>query len=109
MISLIPTPTPAPTYTPEPTSTPILAPIASSPADISALNLVPSDFDNLDMLAFKRIFDAENLPEGYAHEVTGAYRNCLNDVGVSIDEVDILAHPHVPGGTSDHRLRQVLA
>ncbi len=99
LISLIPTPTPAPTYTPEPTSTPILAPIASSPADISALNLVPSDFDNLDMLAFKRIFDAENLPEGYAHEVTGAYRNCLNDVGVSIDEVDILAHPHVPGGT----------
>lgn len=99
LISLIPTPTPAPTNTPEPTSTPILAPIASSPADISALNLVPSDFDNLDMLAFKRIFDAEDLPEGYAHEVTGAYRNCLNDVGVSIDEVDILAHPHVPGGT----------
>lgn len=99
VISLIPTPTPAPTYTPEPTSTPILAPIASSPADISALNLVPSDFDNLDMLAFKKVFDAENLPEGYAHEVTGAYRNCLNDVGVSIDEVDILAHPHVPGGT----------
>ena len=99
LISLIPTPTPAPTYTPEPTSTPILAPIASSPTDISALNLVPSDFDNLDMLAFKKIFDAKNLPEGYAHEVTGDYRNCLNDVGVSIDEVDILAHPHVPGGT----------
>ena len=99
VISLLPTPTPAPTYTPEPTSTPILAPIASSPADILALNLVPSDFDNLDMRAFKKIFDAENLPEGYVHEVTGAYRNCLNDVGVSIDEVDILAHPHVPGGT----------
>ena len=99
VISLLPTPTPAPTYTPEPTSTPILAPIASGPVDISALNLVPSDFDNLDMLAFKKIFDAENLPEGYAHEVTGAYRNCLNDIGVSIDEVDILAHPHVPGGT----------
>ena len=99
IVSLLPTPTPAPTYTPEPTSTPILAPIASGPGDISALNLVPSDFDNLDMLAFKKIFDEENLPEGYAHEVTGPYRNCLNDVGVSIDEVDILAHPHVPGGT----------
>ena len=105
VVSLLPEPTPVPTRVPEPTqtpvptSTPVLAPIASSPADIPVFNLVPSDFSTLDMLTLRKMFDAKDLPEGYLHEATTPFRGCLSDIGVSIDEMDILAHPHVPGGT----------
>ena len=98
IVSLLPAPPPTPTYTPEPTSTPILAPFTSGPADIHALNLVPSGVELLDILTLKKVFNAEYLPEGFAYEITIPYRNCLNDIGVSIDEVDFLVHAHVPDG-----------
>ena len=110
--------TPAPTLVPEPKSTPVplvfqLSPVSPSaspaaqttvrapaptetptPIDVfrPTLNLVPSGVDYLDMRDFNRIFTAQDLPEGYAHEITLRYRDCLNDVGVSIDDVDFLVH-----------------
>lgn len=102
IVALLPTPTPAPTYTPEPTSTPILAPFTSGPADRLVLNLVPSGVDLLDILTLEKVFSSEDLPESFAYEATIPYRNCLNDIGVSIDEVAFLVQAHVPDGTPAH-------
>jgi len=97
-----PTETPTPdlsTGTPVPaTAFPANTPILIS-ANIPALNLSPAYAHDVRMFSLDDIFAETNLPEGFAYEVTLPYKDCLNDIGISIDEVHSLAHPHLPGGT----------
>ena len=83
---------------PTPTDTPTIVPAepeaagASTLPDLSALNFVPADA-GVRAYALNEIF-TEAGPDGFAHEIVAPYKDCLNDIGISIDEVDSLAHTH---------------